>query len=274
MSDPISFRAKLVPSAQKKLLALDGGGILGAISIEYLVRIEGLLRKVLKRDESFVLADYFDYIVVTSSGAIIATCVALGMPAAEIRQFYHDHGPEMFNPSWFIERHKYKYTDENLAKMLRDTIDRRTGETETRFGSEKLRTLLMVVLRNVSTDSPWPLSNNPVAMYNDPRSKDSNLNLPLWRVVRASTAAPTYFPAEQLPVGAQPFTFEDGGVTSFNNPAFQLFLMATVHAYNLRWPAGEKKMLLVSVGTGVAPDVRGYLRPDHFQLLANARRIT
>ena len=31
-----------------------------------------------------------------------------------------------------------------------------TGE-ETTLGSDKLRTLLMIVLRNATTDSPWPL---------------------------------------------------------------------------------------------------------------------
>jgi hypothetical protein len=30
----------------------------------------------------------------------------------------------------------------------------------------------------------------------------------------------------------------------YNNPAFQLFLMATAEPYNLSWPTGEKEMLL------------------------------
>jgi hypothetical protein len=46
-------------------------------------------------------------------------------------------------------------------------------------------------------------------------------------------------------VGEQEFIFVDGGMTMYNNPAFQLFLMATVEAHNLAWPTGEKEMLLV-----------------------------
>ena len=56
----------------------------------------------------------------------------------------------------------------------------------------------MVVMRNHTTDSPWPVSNNPLAKYNDRGRKDCNLNLPLWQLVRASTAAPTFFPPEVI----------------------------------------------------------------------------
>ena len=61
-----------------------------------------------------------------------------------------------------------------------------------------------------------------MAKYNDPALEDCNLNLPLWQLVRASTAAPTYFPPEVVTVGGQVFLFVDGGITTYNNPAFQL----------------------------------------------------
>jgi patatin-like phospholipase/acyl hydrolase len=61
-----------------KLLALDGGGMRGVITIEILGEIEQLLQRTLGRDDSFVLADYFDYMAGTSTGAILATCLSLG----------------------------------------------------------------------------------------------------------------------------------------------------------------------------------------------------
>src|SRR5262245_65518247 len=88
-----------------------------------------------------------------------------------------------------LNRFRYKFEDENLAKMLKEQMG-----ADTTLGSDTLRTLLMLVLRNATTDSPWPLSNNPNAKYNDSARPDSNLRLPLWQLVRASTAAPTYFP--------------------------------------------------------------------------------
>jgi hypothetical protein len=143
----------------------------------------------------------------------------------------------------------------------------------TTLGSDKLRTLLLLILRNATTDSPWPVSNNPTAKYNQPGRTDSNLNLPLWQLVRASTAAPTYFPPEVITVGSHKFTFVDGGVTMYNNPAFQLFLMATVAPYNLGWPAGEREMLLVSLGTGTSPGANLDLAPDQMNLIYNATSI-
>jgi patatin-like phospholipase/acyl hydrolase len=74
-------------------------------------------------------------------------------------------------------------------------------------------------------------------------------------LVRASTAAPVYFPPEILPWNpddkAKTFVFVDGGVTH-NNPAFLLYRMATNPSYFLNWKTGERTLLIVSVGTGAA----------------------
>ena len=59
----------------KKILAYDGGGILGLMSVEILAKIEADLRAKLGKDEKFVLADYFDFVCGTSTGAIIAALV-------------------------------------------------------------------------------------------------------------------------------------------------------------------------------------------------------
>src|SRR5437588_4134025 len=131
----------------------------------------------------------------------------------------------------------------------------------------------MLVLRNHSSDSPWPLSNNPNAKYNKPGRKDCNLNLPLWQLVRASTAAPTYFRSERIIVGKTPFDFMDGGVTMYNNPAFQLFLMATIEPYNLCWLVGEANMLMISIGSGTSPSEKAKMNTNQMHLLFNAKSI-
>ncbi len=257
----------------RKLLALDGGGIRGILSVEILARLEGELRAALNAGDDFVLADYFDYIAGTSTGAIIATCLSLGMSAAEIRKFYVESGPAMFEKASWYRRFKYKFEDERLIGKLQEVIASRTGDPRATLGSEALRTYLLLILRNATTDSPWPLSNNPAAKFNDRNRDDCNLDLPLWQLVRASTAAPTYFPPEVVQVGPHSFIFVDGGVTMYNNPAFQLFLMATLRAYKLDWPTGEDRMLLVSVGTGTAANANANLAPDELNLLYNAQSI-
>jgi hypothetical protein len=259
---------KLERAEQRKLLALDGGGIRGLVTIEILEEIETLLRAELGRGEDFVLADYFDYIAGTSTGAIIATCLALGMKVMDVREFYLRSGAEMFDKASVLRRFRYRYEDDRLARQLQTVIGK-----DTSLGSDRLKTLLMIVLRNATTDSPWTISNNPLAKYNDTGRADCNLNFPLWQLVRASTAAPTYFPPEVIDVGAKQFIFVDGGVTMYNNPAFQLFLMATVEPYKLCWPAGEDRMLLVSVGTGTSPVANANLQPGEMNLLYNASSI-
>lgn len=275
----MSIQGKEHKTGPRKLLALDGGGIRGIMALEVLARIESELQNKMERDDEFVLADYFDYIAGTSTGAIIATCLSLGMRVVEIRDFYIESGPAMFDKTNLIRRYVHnKFHDEKLAKKLQDVISQRTGEPQATLGSQALRTYLLLILRNASTDSPWPISNNPAAKYNDRARPVSNLDLPLWQLVRASTAAPTYFPPEVITIRGsdlkdREFVFVDGGVTMYNNPAFQLFLMATAAPYNLRWQPGEDKMLLVSIGTGSAAAANDNLSPEQMNIVYNASSI-
>lgn len=261
----------LAPDAKprRRLLALDGGGIRGMITTELLVALEEMLRERTGRGADFRLADYFDAIAGTSTGAIIAACLSLGMSAEDVRQFYVDSGPDMFDKARWYRRFRYKFEDEKLAAKLKDVFGKRT-----KLGDPALRTILMMVLRNATTDSPWPIWNNPKGKYNDRAHRDCNLELPLWEVVRASTAAPTYFPPEAVKLGSgTEFVFVDGGITMFNNPSFQLFLMCTIAPFRLQWPTGADRMLLVSVGTGTSPVANAELAPGDMNLLYNAGSI-
>jgi predicted acylesterase/phospholipase RssA len=279
----MSIKDKKDKPGPRKLLALDGGGIRGVMTLEVLEKIESELEKSLGRGDDFVLADYFDYVAGTSTGAIIATCLSLGMRIGAIRKFYLESGPAMFDKTNLLRRYfRNKFHDEKLAAKLREVIRQQAqaqgiapkpGENEISLGTDALKTYLTLVLRNATTDSPWPISNNPDAKYNDCIRPDCNLNLPLWQLVRASTAAPTYFPPEVVNIGEHEFIFVDGGVTMYNNPAFQLFLMATVKPFNLGWPAGEDQMLVVSVGTGAAANANKDLAPEQMNLIYNASSL-
>lgn len=127
---------------------------------------------------------------------------------------------------------------------------------DTALGSDRLRSLLLLVMRNWSTDSPWLVSNCPRAPFNDRALDDCNLDLRLWQLARASAAAPAYYTPETIRFGrAKPyeFVFVDGGLTGFLNPAFKAFQFATTAPYGVAWPAGEDRLVVVSVG---ASDVR------------------
>ena len=269
----MTITERIQSTGPKKILTLDGGGIRGMIAVEVLGAIESLLREKLKKGPDFVLADYFDFVAGTSTGAIIATCISLGMKVDTIRDFYVNSGPDMFDKASLLKRFRYKFEDDKLAEKMQGIFGK-----DTKLGSEKLRTVLMMVMRNATTDSPWPLSNNPFAKYNLPERRgkphyDCNLDFPLWQLVRASTAAPVYFPPEVIKMGPNEFIFVDGGITTYNNPAFQAFLMATLEPYKMNWPPGENKLLVVSVGTGTSPKANENLDPSEMNLIYNAASI-
>lgn len=229
---------------QRRILSIDGGGLRGLVALGVLAEIEALLRRE-TGNPALRLADYFDFIAGTSTGAIVAAGLSLGLSVAEISDFYRESGRLIFHKTRLSNRFRYKYDADGLRDKLREVFGK-----DTTLGSDRLRTLLLLVMRNGSTDSPWLVSNNPRAMFNDRALADCNLDLPLWQLVRASAAAPVFFEAEEIQVGPRRFVFMDGATTPYNNPAFQAFLMATVDRYGLNWSATAESMLLVSVGTG------------------------
>jgi uncharacterized protein len=242
-----SLRNRYQEDRAHRMLALDGGGIRGLITLGIVERIEKLVQEKTGRK----LWEYFDYIAGTSTGAIIAAGLSRGLTTADLIKFYTSSGKQMFDPAWLLERIKYLYTADPLKAQLQDVFGR-----DTNLEPDNLKCLLLAVTKNVTTDSPWPISSNPDAKYNDPARKDCNLRVPLWQLVRASTAAPVYFPPEVVqwdPTDpSKTFVFVDGGVTPYNNPAFLLYRMATEPAYRLNWKKGEDNLLIVSIGTGAA----------------------
>lgn len=237
---------KLAKTGPRKLLAIDGGGVRGGICLGVLEEIQRVLREM-SGNPSLVLADYFDYVAGTSVGAILAAGVSVGMSVEQMREYTARGVADFFRSTSYWNRLWFKYTSAGLLEQLRELFGDIT------LGSPRLQTLLMMVMRNATTDSPWPVSNNPRAKFNDCSLGDCNLHLPLWQLVRASAAAPTFFPPEEISLGGSRFCFVDGAASTANNPAYQLFLQATLPPYHLCWPTGTDQMLLISIGTGRIP---------------------
>jgi hypothetical protein len=226
-----------------RLLSIDGGGLAGLILAEALIAIESQLDALTGR--SLPLSDRFDLIGGTSTGAILAAGLALGLKASELRDFYLEFGKLIFTKVFLPVRFWHSYSSRPLEQHLKDVF----GE-DTTLGSDKLRTNILIVSKNATLGSTWFFTNNPKAKY-----FANNRGLPLWQIVRASSAAPTYFPPQTISVpddNGQPRNFEfiDGGVSSYNNPSLQVFLEATDPNYQFGWPTGTGNLLLLSLGTG------------------------
>jgi predicted acylesterase/phospholipase RssA len=262
----------------KRVLALDGGGVRGALTVAFLERIEKLLKERYGNDAR--LGDYFDLIGGTSTGAVIAGALALGFQTAQVKDFYLRLAPFAFRRvRWHIPVLQAKFDARGLRKQIEDVVGDRV------LSSPDLITGFCLITKRMDTGSPWIVSNNPRAPYwEDGKGYIGNKNYPLGNLVRASTAAPHFFDPELLPIiqneavpesmatsqGRALHTvlqklglrkkvkidssthglFVDGGVTPHNNPSLALFHMATLPPFNINWPTGPDRLTIVSVGTG------------------------
>lgn len=239
----------------KRILTLDGGGLRGILSLGILRRVETVLRERHGNSPEFRLCHYFDLIAGTSTGAIIAAALATGMSVDELIGHYQELGHDVFAKDWLRDGVvRARYDDARLAVQLQRVL----GETVT-LGDPSLKTGLLIVTKRLDTGSVWPLGNNPRGRYFRAAPGDkwiSNGDYPLWKVVRASTAAPTYFDPEPITIAeaagksTQRGTFVDGGVSPYNNPSLQAFMYATLDGFRVNWPTGADHLLLTSVGTG------------------------
>jgi patatin-like phospholipase/acyl hydrolase len=73
----------------RRILTIDGGGIVGTFPAAFLAALEDNLGKG-------PIGQYFDLIVGTSTGGIIALGLAMGLPAAEVLRLYEEQGPTIF----------------------------------------------------------------------------------------------------------------------------------------------------------------------------------
>jgi|HubBroStandDraft_6_1064221.scaffolds.fasta_scaffold00128_17 hypothetical protein len=113
----------------RRVLSIDGGGIKGVYSAAFLSAIE--------RSNNVEVADYFDLIVGTSTGGIIAIALGLGFSAANILAFYEKYGGAIFPRNRFPLLRALigpRYSAAPLREALQQTFgDRRLGESRTRL---------------------------------------------------------------------------------------------------------------------------------------------
>ncbi|MCP5246108.1 MAG: patatin-like phospholipase family protein [Burkholderiales bacterium] len=234
----------------KKILALDGGGVRGALSVAFLERIEWLYSEYSDTNQPLTLSSQFNLIGGTSTGAIIATLLTLGYSTADIKALYFKLATGIFQRPWYRLKLFQPVFD---IQYLKTQIDQAIGSLQ--LDSEALQTFLAIITKRMDTGSAWIVSNNSRSKYwNDPDdgSYIGNRHYRLADLVRASTAAPYYFAPHEIGIcdGEPPGQFVDGGITPHNNPALALFQVATIPAYGFGWSVGAETLRIISIGTG------------------------
>ena len=184
----------LFSAGPKRILSLDGGGVRGAVTVAFLKRIEELLDERMGREVR--LGDWFDLVGGTSTGAIVAGALALGKPVDEVKEFYLERAPKAFATRWSIPYLESKFDARALRLEIDDIVKKTTLE------SDDLITGLCIIAKRIDTGSPWILSNNPLSRFWNASSKGTlgNKDYTLSALVRASTAAPTFFDPEIIAI--------------------------------------------------------------------------
>ncbi len=214
------------------ILSIDGGGIRGIIPATFLVEFEKRTGKP--------VCELFDLIAGTSTGGILAATLTLpdshGKPkysAEQVLAAYFEHGGAVFHRSMLR-------SVTTLGGLLRPIYSPRMLDLmlEQYLGSARLHTTLteiLVTAYDMTSNTPWFFKTSFAKHHRAPA--DDPL---LTQVVRATTAAPTYFP----PLMMEGHCMVDGGVFACN-PA----LCAYAQARNM-YPL-EEEFLVVSLGTGL-----------------------
>jgi patatin-like phospholipase/acyl hydrolase len=215
----------------RKILTLDGGGIRGVFPAAFLAKLEEHLDEPVGR--------YFDLIVGTSTGAIIAVGLGLGLTAGEILRFYEERGPEIFDQhhgpvaNWIRRRMRNarhwfgrKYSNDALRQALHDVIGTRLiGESRTRLVIPAWHPILERVYLYKTAHHP---------------RFETDFRQPAVDAAMASAAAPTFLDPY---LTNEEVELVDGGVWA-NNPIG----VAAVEAVGvLSWPGDRLKIL--SIGT-------------------------
>jgi uncharacterized protein len=248
-----TLEERLFAPGPKRILALDGGGVKGIITIAFLEKVEQILKDRSGRND-FVLSDYFDLVGGTSVGSLLATMIALGLPMTEIKRMFLEWTPQIFRQHQMaIPIISPRFTSRELRKRARELLGEATLE------DAALKTGLAIITKRIDTGSPWVLTNNPRAAYWDDPADGSYLGNRHYRIadlVCASTAAPYYFAPKRIrmvPRTTRPMVsglFIDGSVSPFNNPSLMLLMLAGIKGYKFNWGLGADRLLMVSVGTG------------------------
>lgn len=247
----------------KRILALDGGGVKGVLTLGLLKPLEDELRRRAGDDPGFRLSDYYDLIGGTSTGAIIASGLALGLSVDALTELYQRLGPEVFGRTAgdgvFLQS---RFESKKLRRALSSVLTTKT------LGSEDLKTGLAIHAKRIDTGSAWVLTNHPLGAFYDPASETGiypNKRYRLIDLVLASAAAPTFFDEVVIDIEfdekrrpIQKGYFVDGAVSANNNPALQMLMLALEPSYRFGWKAGADALMMTSCGTGARrPQVDG-----------------
>jgi predicted acylesterase/phospholipase RssA len=221
------------PEGKKVILSVDGGGMRGMIPIAMLAELERMTGKSCQQ--------MFDMVAGTSTGAIIAAGLGVGMTANEIMAtVYRKSLPKAFPPNnlqlwlrFLLNGLRYIYPLEPFIAGLQPLVE------GVKIG-DLTHPIVFMTTKDVRIgDTYYVVSRGP--------GLPAVADWPLSGAVAASGAAPIYFP----PVAGN---LIDGGVGVNANPCLAVAIEAMEY---IGMEAGfiDNNVILISLGTGYTPSL-------------------
>ena len=209
-----------------RILAIDGGGIKGIFPASFLASVE--------EETKGPIGDYFDLIVGTSTGGIIALGLGLGFTAKDLLSFYEELGGQVFAGNRLLGFVRWigfsKYSQKPLRKVLESKFH------SLRIGDSRRRLVIPSLNLETGEVHVFKTAHHP-RFQKDYKERVIDVAL-------ATAAAPTYFPVHR---NASGIPLIDGGVWA-NNPVG----IAVVEAIGvLGWNRTDLRVL--SLGCTTSP---------------------
>lgn len=226
------------------ILSIDGGGIRGIIPGKVLVEVEKQIQEI-TGDENKRIADYFDLIAGTNTGALLT----LGLLAPD------KSGKPKFSTEDLLDIHMLwgdVIYDVNFWKkmILTDNVD--GGTFDNSFFKEILGDVFCDLelkdLLKPCLVSSFNIRDNRPELFNKLEAElHPKSNFYIKDIAYAASATPTYFEPAYIKSKANlPMTLVDGGVFA-NNPAMSSYAEA-----RRRFGTSAPEIKILSLGTGFA----------------------
>ena len=216
------------------ILSLDGGGIRGAASTQFLTRIE----QKLQAEQSHSIRDVVDFYAGTSTGSIIALALATtDLTMAEINNLYsYETAQKIFTEN----RGLFEIDGFNAPKFEAE------GKTQTLKTNFKSATIADVPNQKHLLAVAYAIEKREPVIIKS--TKKEHLMLKSYQVADASSAAPTYFPTKELEIPPESefdYWLIDGGIVA-NNPT-----MCAISEARRAWDHETiSDLRVLSIGTG------------------------
>jgi uncharacterized protein len=226
---------------RRVILALDGGGMRGILTIQLLKKLEEIA--------GIPCYQLVDMVAGTSTGAIIAGLITMGKTATDIETLYENLVTKVFDRKFLGNRYinPPAFTKEAYRGLLKQIIQDISIEEACRARDIDL----MITAQDMSAAEETFFS-----CFKQPGGSfyGTYKDIMLRAAMEATMSAPTYFyPLER---------FVDGGTTTYNNPSLAAFMEAVSYSRPGKDASLSdyqvSEITLLSFGTGIS---RQFIKP-------------